>query len=155
MEAELMWPGVHSQLGDGQTLSSTKVTLEKMFVKINGLDSDSSWMNRNNLTWSWAFLYTKYWSLAVQWPNISKGAGGEELCLSCCHMKFVIIKLLIWASQSNPKSEECETNVLPNPVILLLWSFNEAYLTAENSEYDQLLSIWENGDKVKEYLKEK
>lgn len=50
MEAELMWPGVHSQLGDGQTLSSTKVTLEKMFAKINGLDSDSSWMNKNNLT---------------------------------------------------------------------------------------------------------
>lgn len=70
-------------------------------------------------------------------------------------MKFVIIKLLIWASQSNAKSEECETNVLPNPVILLPWSFNEAYLTAENSEYGQLLSIWGNGDKVKEYLKEK
>lgn len=59
------------------------------------------------------------------------------------------IKLLIWASQSNPKSEECETNVLPNPVILLSWSFNESYLAAENLEYGQLLR---NGHKVKIYL---
>lgn len=148
-----MWPGVHSQLGDGQTLSYTKVTLEKMFAKFNELGSDRSCINRNNLTKAWAFHYTKYWSLAVQWPNISKEAQGKELCLSCPCMKFVIITLLIWATQFNPKSEQCEKNVLPNPLILLPWSFNEAYLAAENSEYGQLLRIWGNRDKVKTDLR--
>lgn len=45
-----MWPGVPSHLGDGQTLGYTNVTLEKMFVKIKGLDSDGSCMNKSNLT---------------------------------------------------------------------------------------------------------